>query len=312
MEERIIDDEYGRGVRLRKTKDGYVDVTDELTETPQDDDAEEIAFEFPVMDMDEDDEDLVGLSPEEAAALRKKKEEDEQKRVEAYHRACKEGEELLVSGSYKAAELKFEKALQLDEEATDASVGYWRAKTADFTQPEILIDEYVEAGIETLEYDLGYKATDVIKEKYKDVFEKNYERLAAEEKPLAQAVEEKRLARRQVLAPRRVKTTVVFACVAIVTFAAILLTVFFALKIPTTRDGAYILPTCICAGIAAVLFIVSMVVTNKWINALRIYAANEKTSTTEEGKRLIAIREEMALYAALCNKTALQTEQENE
>ena len=32
MEERIIDDEYGRGIRLKKTKDGYVDVTDELAE----------------------------------------------------------------------------------------------------------------------------------------------------------------------------------------------------------------------------------------------------------------------------------------
>ena len=32
MEERIIDDEYGRGIRFRKTKDGYVDATDELAE----------------------------------------------------------------------------------------------------------------------------------------------------------------------------------------------------------------------------------------------------------------------------------------
>lgn len=32
MEERIIDDEYARGIRLKKTKDGYVDVTDELAE----------------------------------------------------------------------------------------------------------------------------------------------------------------------------------------------------------------------------------------------------------------------------------------
>ena len=32
MEERIIDDEYGRGVRLKKTKDGFVDVTDELAD----------------------------------------------------------------------------------------------------------------------------------------------------------------------------------------------------------------------------------------------------------------------------------------
>ena len=35
MEERIIDDEYGRGVRLKKTKDGYVDVTDELTDNAE-------------------------------------------------------------------------------------------------------------------------------------------------------------------------------------------------------------------------------------------------------------------------------------
>ena len=78
MEERMIDDEYGRGIRLKKTQDGYVDVTDELAEDGEafedGESAEEIAFEFPM--LDEDDEDLVGLSPEEAIALRKKKEEE--------------------------------------------------------------------------------------------------------------------------------------------------------------------------------------------------------------------------------------------
>ena len=74
MEERIIDDEYGRGVRLKKTKDGFIDATDE---TLQDwEEVEEAVFEFPVLETDEDDEDLVGLSPEEAIALRKKKEEE--------------------------------------------------------------------------------------------------------------------------------------------------------------------------------------------------------------------------------------------
>ena len=73
MEERIIDDEYGRGIRLKKTKEGYVDVTDELAEGGEEyEDAEEVAFEFPVLDTDEDDEDLVGLSPEEAARVREK------------------------------------------------------------------------------------------------------------------------------------------------------------------------------------------------------------------------------------------------
>ena len=158
MEERIIDDEYGRGIRLKKTKDGYVDVTDELAEKDALDQAEqsetpetegeydEVAFEFP--DLEEDDEDLVSLSPEEALALRKKKEEEEKARIAEYNRCLEEGEKLLESGSWHAAELKYEKALSLDGEAVEASVGYWRAKTSDFTAPDVLMREYVEVGFE--------------------------------------------------------------------------------------------------------------------------------------------------------------------
>ena len=137
MEERIIDDEYSRGIRLKKTKDGYVDVTDELSEgaketppeteedsvlegeltesleDPEAEPEEEVSFEFP--ELEEDDEDLVNLTPEEAIALRKKKEAEEAARRAEYKRLCEEGEELLLSGSFKAAELKFEKALPLDE-----------------------------------------------------------------------------------------------------------------------------------------------------------------------------------------------------
>ena len=39
-EERIIDDEYGRGVKLRKTAEGFVDVTDELAPDGETSDAE--------------------------------------------------------------------------------------------------------------------------------------------------------------------------------------------------------------------------------------------------------------------------------
>ena len=166
MEERIIDDEYARGIRLKKTKDGYIDATDELAEkerraaeeleadelnaTAEEENeaageteetlvldgldesleetaGEEVTFEFP--DLEEDDEDLVNLTPEEAIALRKQKEAEEAERKATYKRLCEEGEELLVSGSFKAAELKFEKALGYDEEAVEAAVGYWRKKS---------------------------------------------------------------------------------------------------------------------------------------------------------------------------------------
>ena len=123
MEERIIDDEYGRGVRLKKTKDGYVDVTDELAQNAEQteyEETDEVAFEFPVLEVDEDDEDLVGLSPEEALALKKRKEEEAAQRKADYEKACEEGDKLLALGSFKAAEIEFEKALSLDEEAMEA------------------------------------------------------------------------------------------------------------------------------------------------------------------------------------------------
>ena len=81
MEERLIDEEYGRGVKMRKTKDGYVDVTDAALDDSEVEAGEEVIFEFPVLETDEDDEDLVSLSPEEAMELRRKKEEAAKKNI---------------------------------------------------------------------------------------------------------------------------------------------------------------------------------------------------------------------------------------
>ena len=301
MEERTVDDEYGRGIRLRKTADGYVDVTDELAKDTDGEyeDAEEISFEYPVLETDEDDEDLVGLSPEEAAKLRREKEAAEEKRKADYAQACKEGEVLLETGSFKAAELKFEKALNLDEEATDACVGYWRAKTADFTQPDVLIEEYAEAGIESLEFDLGIAAVDKIKQKYREVFKSRIRELDEEEKPLQAEVEEKRAKRREVLSKRLKRSTLVFCIAAIPTVALLVLTLLFGMKNFTTLGDEYITPTIVFAVAFFVCFIAFILVANKWINDFRIRRANERLTSTEEGRRLLKIRSYKELYECL-------------
>ena len=301
MEERIIDDEYGRGIRLKKTKDGFVDAEDELapeTENEAGEEDVEIAFEFPVLETDEDDEDLVGLSPEEAAALRKQKEEAAAKRKADYELACKEGNELLDLGSFHAAELKFEKALLLDDEAREASVGYWRAKTSDFADPDVLISEYVESGIENLEYDLGYNAVEDIKKEYKQAFEKRIAELTAEAEPLEKEIEEKRAVRGAYLTKRLKKAAVGFVIAALPFIAALILTFVFGLKNITTRDP-YITQMVIAGSVAVVTFIVFGVFTNRFINSVRIYRANNRLSATEEGRRLMEIREYKELYEAL-------------
>ncbi len=303
-EERIIDDEYGRGVKLRKTKDGYVDVTDEQLDNPPATDGEtqeeeELTFAFPTQEQEEDDEDLVGLSPEDAEELRKQKAEAVRRRREEYEEIVAEGNALLEQNSFHSAELKFEKALQLDEPATEASVGYWRAKTENFTKPEVLIDEYVEPGIESLEYDLGYEATDIIKKEYREVFEKKYAELEAEEAPLAETVEGKQAKRRKILKARRRNAIIAFAVSAIPMLVCIVLTALFGLKNFSTPDGKYI-PLTIGFGAASfVLFIVFAVFTNRLINAFRMYKKNETLTSTEDGERLFEIRERKELYGAL-------------
>ena len=320
MEERIIDDEYGRGIRLKKTKDGYVDVTDELAEKDALDQAEqsetpemegeydEVAFEFP--DLEEDDEDLVSLSPEEALALRKKKEEEEKARIAEYNRCLEEGEKLLESGSWHAAELKYEKALSLDGEAVEASVGYWRAKTSDFTAPDVLMREYVEVGFENLEGDLGYKAVDIIKNKYPEVFKKRLNELEEEAKPLQKAVEEKRESRREIIGARLTKAAWRFSIAAAVSIILLVVTCILGSKIFSTKEGVHILPTIIAAALFLVGLIVTLVFTNKLLNVLRIHRANERDDSTEEGRKLVELRDYIELYTRFTENVVVEDEAE--
>jgi hypothetical protein len=316
MEERIIDEEYGRGVRLRKTKDGFVDVTDELTdgELPEGEEAgEEISFEFPTLEnFDQDDEDLVDLSPEEAERVRREKAEAIARRQADYQRTCAQGEKLLESGSYHAAELEYEKALQLDDVATEASVGYWRAKTADFTNPDVLASEYVDAGIESLEYDLGYEATDIIKKKYRSAFEKRIQDLTEEEKPLAKKVEEKQETRREILSSRKLRWGIAFILCTIPTVAAIIAAIVVGLSNFGAPDTRYLVPTIVLAAVSVVLFIAFMIITNKYINAGRMYRKNERLSSTEDGLRLLEIRDYKELYEALLTAPVEEEEAETD
>ena len=191
----------------------------------------------------------------------------------------------------------------------EASVGYWRAKTLDFTDPDVLIEEYAEAGIESLEFDLGYRATDKIKATYAKTFEKRIAELETEETPLAKKVEAKQSERRQTLNERLKRSTIVFCAFAVPTIALLVLTIVIGLKNFTTRTNTYVVPTIVLGACLFVFFIAFVIVTNKWINDFRIRRVNERLSSTEEGKRLIKVREYKELYACLLPK---RTEEETE
>ncbi len=315
MEERIIDDEYGRGVRLRKTKDGYVDVTDELAEGAENDaengeevDAEEISFEFPDF-VEEEDEDLIGLDPAEAEKRRQEKAAAAAARRAEYERYCAEGDEFLQSGSFKAAALKYEKALKLDDNPSEASYGLCCAKTSNFAEPDELVNEYAEAGVETMEYEIGFDAMFALKRDFGDVFESRLQALTEEEMPLAVEVEGKQAKRRAYLKDRFKKSAIAFAISALPMLTALILAIVFGMKITSTPENTYVLPTIISAVAWAVCFIVFAVFTNKFINAFRMYRANEDLSSSEAGERLVIIRNYKALYAYLLAGPAIEKDE---
>ncbi len=306
MEERIIDDEYGRGVRLRKTKDGYVDVTDELTaenEKAEGEamlDAEEISFEFPDF-VEETDEDLIGLDPAEAERIRKERAAAAARRRADYERYCAEGDEFLAAESFKAAALKYEKAYKLDDNPKEASLGLWRAKTENFTQPDVLVDKYADIGVETMEYDLGYETLEVLKRDYGDVFKHRLQELSEEEAPLAAEVEDKQQKRRDYLKDRLKTASVHFAIATVPMLATLILAIIFGGKITSTPKNTYVAPTIICAVAWVVAFIVFAVFANKFINAFRMYRTNENLASTGAGERLLTIRNYKTLYEYILN-----------
>ncbi len=295
MEERIIDDEFGKGVRLKKTKDGYV-LADEAEETEGVEEGEEVAFEFPTFEVEEGEEDLVGLSPEEVEKYRRQRAEEAAKRRAEYEQACAEGEALLKSEDFAGAENVFEKALQLDDEPTEASVGYWKAKTANFTNPDALIKEYEDIGVESMEFDLGYKAAEILKAEFKQVFETKYAALVAEETPLKETVEGKQGKRRSYLKERLKKATIKFGATIVPLLLFAFLTVFFAFKNQTVPDLRYLAPI-ILSGIGTVasfiLFIVSGIT---FLRALRLYGKNERLESTDDGARLVEIGLHKEIY----------------
>ena len=322
MEERIIDDVMGRGIRLKKTKDGYTDVTDELApETEEEEVVEEITVILPVgqdeerilvssvTPMDSDDEELVDLSPEEADRVRAKKEAELILRQETYKKMCEEGEKLLQTQSYKAAELAYEKALQYDELATEASVGYWRAKTADFTDPDVLVEEYLEEGMEELEYDLGVLAVETIKKEFHANFEKRYEELTNQEAPYLEEVTKKQTARRQVLTKRRIKTGILCGVSILPFLVGVIATIYLLTMNFKTVEDAYLIPTIVAGGVSLLAFFGMLIGINQFFNACRMYRMNEDLSSTEEGKAVLEIRAYKKIYEELL---ILPTETEEE
>lgn len=319
MEERIIDDEYGRGIRLKKTKDGYVDATDELAEEAklpesaekdkaqpeglqdaleaeaenvtdgEEGDAEaadEVLFEFP----EEDDEELAALSAEDAAALIKKREEERKKREEKACALCDTGEALLNGAvdeeTYEKAAAAFDEALCVLPSYERAALGFWRAKTYYGKNLQPLLDEWAAAGYDEFEATFGEECANTLKEEWKESVIAEKKKRDESIAPMKKEYEEKTEKRRAILKERTFNARKKFipllsAEIALLVFAAV-----FALNIFSRADAVFVWLTAACGAAFVLALPFFCVAASRFFHASSLAHANELKSSTKEGRAL--------------------------
>ena len=270
MEERILDEDENRGIRLKKTEDGEIDAVEGF------DDGEEAVFEFP----EEYDESLAGLSQaqvEEELARRKKAMEEAEA---ARKQLLEEGQSLLGQQDFAAAEEKFAQAFAYDAEDHAAAEGLFTAATKNFTDPERLYRPERAEDIENSAWGRKF-----LREKFGEPLEAERKRYREEIDSLRPSVEEKQAERREAFAANK-KHYVIFTCIALALAAV------FAIATAIAADNLFknsVVPLALTVVFGILTF---CSVTMLAVMGARLYGANklckenEKTGSTKDGARL--------------------------
>lgn len=281
MEERIIDKDEARKIKLKRTQEGETDAVDALAEGE-----DEVEFEFP--EDGEYDEDLVGLTPSQLKEELERRERALREAKEECAKLLTEGKALLKKGNFEEAETVFGQATVYDMENVEAMEGLWTARTRDFTTVEPLYDMAIaeelasdEAARKLVCTRLGKQMT-AAREEY-----------ASEEEKLRPAVEGKQAERREAFVANRKYYLIRFG-------AALAALVLFLIGVGVSADHILrtqsitpIVLTVVFGVLSFVALVVLFVFSRKLIVAARLCSENEKYSSTEDGQRLAFLQERL-------------------
>jgi len=285
MEERMIDKDDERLIRLKRTAEGETDAQDE---TAQDGDAaaeEEVVVELPEGEYDED---LVGLTPSQLQReLERRRKAEEEARAEC-EKLVTAAEELLLEKKYWDAEPLFAQAATYPFADGRIFKGLWTARTKDFTDFDTLLcREYAE---EIASSDAEVK--EFVLERCRGL-EAEREKAMREEAETAPAVLERQAKRRGAFLENRkfyaVRTLALFAA----TVLLLIGTAVSASFIVKTLSIAPVVLTGVFGGAAFAVLVCALVFLRKYVVAQRLYRANESLFSTEEGSKLEALRDKI-------------------
>ena len=289
MEERLIDKEDERLIRIKKKAEG-TDAEDALTpEGEEGAEDEEVLVTLPE-DYDEDyDEDLVGLTPEELnKELERRKKAEEEARAE-YEKLVESAKEELAGGDFDRAASLYGQAVCYPFADAPVIEGLWRARTKEFTETSPFYHEaYAE---EFASYEDEIKKSLLVK--MGDALKSEQEALKKEEAELAPQVLEKQEERRRAFDDNRkyygVRLLVFVGMLVLFAIATIAASTFIVRTLKSTP----VILTGVFGGLALVSFIGMLVLLLKYSGASKLCRMNAKLSATEEGEHLVQLRKKL-------------------
>lgn len=305
MEERMMDDDP-RLVKLKRTKEGETDVTEagaEDAQTPEgapaEETEEEVLFDVP---EEEYDEDLVGLTPTQLKQeLERRKRLEEEARAECL-KLAEEGERALAEGDFEKAESFFAQAAVYPVSEVRVEKGLWIARSKNFSDlAPFFVQEHAE------EFARGEEeARAFVLEQVAPALEAEREQIKREEAEVAPPVLEGQAERRAAFrANKKYYAVRVCAMLGGVLLFLIALAVS-ASYITTTLSVLPVALTGAFGGVAFLFLCAMLVFVRRYVIASKLCLANEELASTEEGARLKVLRDKLYCLALILGEEDAQ------
>ncbi len=296
MEERIIDDEELRKIKLTR-KNGGTDAEDELAPDAEAEETEAL------LDLPEEyDEDLVGLTPTQLREELERREKAKEKAREEREKLLSLGRELLAAEKFEEAEGPLSQAALYEDEDGAAGKLLWQARTRGYSSIECFFEEEPSEEFAAASEEVRTSVLDVLGREMQTALEE----AEAEAKPVRTRVEEATEKRRGAFKANRNYYLVRFlAVLGAIVLAAIGcgVSAYFI----TRRQSMLPLGFTIAFGaVLLVLFVFFFVFSHKLYVSERFVRSNEKLSSTEDGRTLAALDKKIG-----CLKTALLQENDD-
>ena len=285
MEERLIDKDESRRIKIKHTAEGD-DVVDALapdgeTAEESEEDADYIV-ELPEEDGEEYDEDLVGLTPSQLRARMEAKKRAEERARAEYQKLADDAKALLGQGEYERAEPLFAQAALYECDDGSAKRGLWMCRTKNFTETHAFYDR--DAAQEF--YWTDENVRNEVLEKLGNRIRSERAALEEEVKPLRAAYEAEKEKRAEAFAAHKryylIRSLIVFAAFVALAIGAIVSATFILKR----SDNLALILTVAFAALALVVFVLFLVYALKTVNASRMCRANEQLASTASGAEL--------------------------